>query len=78
MISLFKKNRVYIRYLFHLVNDGCIFCLFFFFIKATCSQKPKHSKIKLTKDKKKTNQKTRETIQQVFKNNLMCTVITKF
>lgn len=79
MISLFKKNE-YTFVIFStclMVNDGCIFCLLFF-IKATCTQKPKHSKIKLIMDKKKINKKTRETIQQVFKNNLMCTVITKF
>lgn len=77
MISLFKKNE-YTFVIFSAWSMMDVFFVFFFFIKATCTQKPKHSEIKLITDKKKTTQKTRETIQQVFKNNLMCTVITKF
>lgn len=76
MISLFKKNE-YTFVIFSAWSMMDVFFVFFFFIKATCTQKAKTFRDQTNNGSKKT-QKTRETIQQVFKNNLMCTVITKF
>lgn len=74
MISLFKKNE-YTFVIFSAWSMMDVFFVFFFLSRLHVLKKPKHSEIKLITDPKK---KTRETIQQVFKNNLMCTVITKF